>query len=256
MPVSSDILRRPIPSGQESEVPLRKIACAVTCLALGLGFGVRADASGDYERTIEVGSRPIDVRLHYGAAAPGSSAIAGEGLLATPLPGTGRLTLRLPHTFGEVSTLGAPQLAASYDLAPRPDLLPRFGVAALVNVPEVAGTRTALPGVRASAQREIGTRFLQSFHVESELRTEGPTLAPSARTRVGARFRLPAALRGTLELVTVRPSSSAATPRENLAQLGLARAFGRDATLQLGVGGGRTGDAASLRTRLGVDLRF
>jgi hypothetical protein len=233
--------------GSDREVLLGKFAAAAASLALCL-LPKAASAFDGYERTIEVGSTPVEVRLRYGDAAPGSTALAGEGSLATELPGSGRLTLRVPHTVGQVAALGEAQLGASYDLGPRDGLLPEVAVVALAH--------PALPGMRVSIAKQLRSRFLRSIHAETELRSEGPDLARSSRTSIGASFRLPAATTGMLQLVSYRPASGAAAARWDLAELALSHALGPDANLRLGLGGALSEGSASLRTQIGVELRF
>lgn len=196
------------------------------------------------------------MRLHYGDAAPGSTALAGEGSLATGLPGSGQLTLRVPHTVGQVAALGEAQLGASYDLEPRYELLPQVAVVALVPAPSAPAARTALPGMKASLDKRLRSRFLRSVHVEAELRSESPGLARSSRTSIGASFRLPAATNGTLQLISYRPARGSPAAREDLAELALSHALGPDANLRLGLGAALSDGVASLRTQVGVELRF
>jgi hypothetical protein len=213
-------------------------------------------AASGFQRTVDLGSRPVEVRLQYPEAAPGATALAGEGSLGTPIPGNGQLLLRVPHVVGRGGTLGDAQLAAAYELAPARARLPKLAMEALVELPTAPGARAARPGVRASAAAWLDNRFLRSLQLASELRTVGPELAPTTRASLGASFRVLAETRGTLELVTVRPPRGSPASREALAQLSLSHALGPDASLRLGLAGQLHGDAALLRGQVGFDLRF
>lgn len=186
---------------------------------------------------------------------PGSTALQGEGEVRTRLLGEGYVALRIPHTVGQVVALGDAQLAAGYAL-PSPDtLLPGITVAALVDLPTVTET-AARPGMKVVAAKELNSPLLRSVHVEGEVRTVGPELAPSSRAAVGTRFQF---LRttGSLDLVFLRPPANSGAEREDLTELTLAHSFDPSTTVRLQLGAKLPSDAPSLfRASVGFDLRF
>lgn len=235
---------------------MRNLALAgAACVILASAGFARAEGGVPrYARTIDVASRSIDVRLEYGSAAPGSAALQGEGELRTRLPGEGYVALRIPHTVGQVVTVGDAQLAASYAL-PTGSWRPELAIAALVDLPTV-GDLAARPGVRMLATKELHTFFLRSVHLEGEVRTAGPELAPTSRAAIGTRFE---ALRttGSLQLVLLRPPADSGAAREELAELALAHALDPSTTVRLQLGATLQPEAASLfRASVGFDVRF
>ncbi len=228
---------------------------AAACVALACAHAARADGAPRFDRTIELASRSFDVRVEYAGAAPGSTALSGEGELRTRLLGDGYVALRVPHTVGRIVALGDPQVTAGYALPAQDSWRPDLSLAALVDLPTVAHA-TARPGAKLVASKEIGAGLLRSLHVEGELRTLGLTLAPSPRAAIGARFgHLDTT--GSLNLVFLRPPAETGVARSDLAELALAHALDPRTTLRLQLGATVPGDADSqLRVSAGIDLRF
>jgi hypothetical protein len=210
-------------------------------------------AAGDFERTVNLPGSAMDVRFHYGAPGPGATTLAGEGSLGTTLPGDGRLTVRLPASIGSNTVLGDTQVAAGYSLVRESDLLPKVSVLAELALPTAPGSRGAHPGMKATAEKKLAWGDL---HAETELRTEGRQLARSYRTAVGARLHLRPTTTASFDLVTLRPSGRSLLPRDDQAQLGLCQELAPGTKLRLGVGAGVTGGQSSLRSTVGLDLRF
>ena len=236
---------------------MRNLALAgAACVILASAGSARAEGGVPrYARTIDMASRPIDVRLEYGNAAPGSAALQGEGELRTRLPGGGYVALRIPHTVGQVVTVGDAQLAASYALPTSDSWRPELAIAALVDLPTV-GDLAARPGVKLFAAKDLHTAFLRSVHLEGEVRTAGPELAPTSRVAIGTRFEV---LRttGSLQFVLLRPPAHSGTAREELAELGLAHALDPSTTVRLQLAATLQPEAASLlRASVGFDVRF
>jgi hypothetical protein len=219
------------------------------------GGAARAGDLG-YDRTFDLAANPVEVRLHYGDPAPGATALVGEGSIGTKLPGEGQLTVRIPHVVGPVATLGNAQVAASYDLVQEGPVVPKISVVALADLPTARGARGVQPGLKASAAKKVASRVIHAIHVETELRTNGPSLAPSYRTAIGTDFRLRAATTGSLDYVALRPAIGSGAAREDLAQLGFSQSLGPLTRLRLAFGGGVSSGAPSVRATLGLDLRF
>jgi hypothetical protein len=244
---------------------MRELALVAGSLALGFTPAARAaDGANDaaspsvYEQAVEAGPSAVHVRLRYDAAAPGSTALAGEGSIDTTLPGEGHLTLRIPYAVGQGSTVGAAELDAAYVVTHETHGLPNLGVAALVDLPTAPGTRGAHPGVKARAEKRLDTGALASLHVETELRTEGPDLNPSYRAAIGTSLRLGAATSGSLDFIE-QPGLrlEARSPREMpLAQLGLRHKLDASTGLRIGFSRGLESDAGSLRATIGIDRHF
>jgi hypothetical protein len=247
------------------ESALRYLALVATSFALGFApLAARAAGAGPdetpsgFERTIRVGPSSVELRVHAATSPPGSAVSAGEGSIATPLPGEGQLTLRVPYVVSQSPAVGNAQLAASYELAKESSLLPNLAVVARVDLPTAPGARGAHPGVRATAAKKLGTGVIEAIRVESELWTAGPSLAPSYRALIGTTLRLHGATSGTVDLIALRPGPGAA--RENLAQLGLAHRLDPATSLHVGVaaGLGETASAAPFpfRATLGFERKF
>lgn len=232
------------------------VVAVVACVALAIAGSAHAeDGVPRYARTIDVASRPVDVRLEYGHSAPGSGALHGEGELRTRLPGEGYVALRFPHTVGRVVWVGDPQLAASYALPARERWLPEISVAALVDLSTV-GELAARPGVKFFAAKELHALFLHSVHLEAEVRTAGPELAPASRAAIGTTFDF-LHTTGSLALVFLRPAVDSGAASEDLAELALAHALDPSTTVRLQLGAKLQGDARSLfRASVGFDVRF
>jgi hypothetical protein len=216
---------------------------------------IAGPALGGYERTIDLATSPVEVRLHYDAA-PGSSALTGEGSIGTRLPGDGHLLLRVPHVVGRGVALLDPQLAASYPLVHEDERLPSLSVVAQVDLPMVPGARGARPGVKAIASKDLGGGFIHAIRFESEVKGEGPALAPSYRTAIGTSLRLRADTTGTVDLVALRPPTGSTAEREVLAQLSLVHALRPNTMLRLSLGAGPKSGASALRSTVGIDMHF
>lgn len=213
-----------------------------------------------FQRTVDVWTNPIEVRLTYAGAAANAlgtpaRALTGEGSIVTRLPGDGQLTLHVPHVMGQSPVLGVPQVAASYDLAKEGRVLPNLAIVARVDLPTARGARGAFPGVRATAAKKVKAGPFDSLRVETEMWTSGPQLTPSYRTLLGTTFHLRAATSGSLDFVAVRPAAGFGA-QENLAHLGLAQSLGPASTVRLGFAAGLVDGTNSLRATLGVDTRF
>lgn len=232
------------------------VLAGAVCAALASpGSALAEGGVPHYARTIEVASRAVDVRLDYGHPAAGSTALQGQGELRTRLPGQGTFALRIPHTVGQVVSVGDPQLAASYALPSRDTWRPDLSVAALVDLPSV-GDVAARPGIQLIATKELHTRFLRGVQVEGEVRTAGPRLAPTSRAAIGTRFEF-LRTNGSLALVLLRPPADSGAVREDLAELALAHALDPSTTVRLQLGATLQGDASSLfRASVGFDVRF
>jgi hypothetical protein len=204
-------------------------------------------ASG-YERTIDLGLRPVDVQLRYGNTAPGATALAGEGSVSTALPGHGQLTLRLPHVVGQSVALGNAQFAASYDLLKERRFTPSLGVVADVDLPTAAGAREPLPRFKATVAKTLGSPVVEAIRLEGELWSAGNGLTPGYRTLVGTTLRLLPSTSGSVELVSLR--------RESQAQLGLSHRLSPNAAVRAGVAARVAGETNSLRATIGFDRRF
>jgi hypothetical protein len=207
----------------------------------------------NFARTLDVAGSRMDFHFDSAAAAPGATAVAGVGSVGATLPFDTQLTVRMPATFGEHAVMGDAQVAASYPLVDEGELLPKVSVLAQVALPTAPGSRVVLPGVKATAEKKL---FFGDLHAETELRTDGRELARSYRTAVGARVRLRPKTSATLDLVTLRPSGHSLLPRDDHAQLGLCQELAPGTRVRLGVGAGVTGGQSSLRSSLGLDLRF
>jgi len=186
-------------------------------------------------------------------AAPGTTALAGVGSVGATLPGETQLTVRMPATFSDRPAIGDTQLAASYPLVAEGEIVPKVSLLAELALPTAPGSREVRPGVKATAEKKL---FFGDVHAETELRTDGRPLARSYRTAVGARLQLRPSTSATLDLFTVRPSGRSALPREDQAQLGLCQDLAPGARVRVGVGAGVTGGQSSLRSTVGLDLRF
>ena len=209
----------------------------------------RADvvASG-YQRTIDLGLRPVDVQLRYGNTTPGATALAGEGSVSTALPGQGQLSLRLPYVVGQSVALGSAQFAASYDLLRERRFSPSVGVVADVDLPTAAGAREPSPRFKATVAKNLGSPVVEAVRLQGELWGAGNGLTPAYRTSVGTTLRLLPSTNGSVELVSLR--------RESQAQLGLSHRLGPNAGLHAGVAARLAGDVGSLRATIGFDRRF
>ena len=225
---------------------------------LAVASAAAADpAGGDFERTLNLPGSAMDVRLRYGSTAPGGTSLAGEGSIGTNLPGDGRLTVTVPHSLGPHAALGDTQLTAGYPIVPETDLLPKVALVAELALPTAPGSpRVARPGVKAAAAKQIHWGVVHDLHAETELRTEGRELARSYRTAVGANLHLLKATTASVDLVTLRPSARSLLPRSDHAELGLCHELTPGTHLRLGLGAGVIAGQSSLRSTLGLDLRF
>jgi hypothetical protein len=210
-------------------------------------------AAGDFEGTVNLPGSAMDLKLHYAAPAAGATSLAGEGSVGASLPLDGRLTVRLPASIGDHAVFGDTQVSAGYPLVGESGLLPKVTVSAQLALPTAPGSRGARPGMKITAEKKLAWGDL---HAESELRTEGIRLARSYRTTVGARLRLLKTTSASFDLITFRPSGRSLLPRSDQAQIGLCEELTPATKLRLGVGAGVTGGQSSLRSTLGVDLRF
>lgn len=233
----------------QTETALPKLSFALA--AIFASAAVQASAGG-YEGTFDLGPNPVEVRLHYGDPAPGAATVAGEGSVGAPLPGEGRLTVRVPVVVGEAPAVGITQVAASYDLEHGTELLPHVSLVALVDLPTAKGAVGTRPALKVTAAKSLGPGFFEAIRVESELSTDTVALLPSYRTAVGASFRLPAATRVSLDFVALRPAVATGAPSQNLAQLGLSHAVAKHASVRFGLGS----DSKSVRATFGLDYRF
>lgn len=227
---------------------MRKLGLVAAMLAVA-----SAASAGDFQSTVDLPGSAMDLKFHYAAPGAGATALAGEGSVGASLPLDGRLTVRLPARIGDHPVLGDTQVTAGYPLMGESELLPKVTVTAQLALPTAPGSRGAHPGMKITAEKKLGWGDL---HAESELRTEGTRLARSYRTAVGARLHLSKATTASVDLVTLRPSGRSLLPRDDQAQIGLCQELTPATKLRLGVGAGVTGGQSSLRSTLGVDLRF
>ena len=207
-----------------------------------------------------MGPGSVAARLNYNAPAPSATALVGAGALKMPLPGEGQLTLRLPYIVGQGAAFGAAELKAGYEIAHETQVLPNVSAAALVELPTAPGMRGAHPGVKATAAKKIGSGLLESIHVESELRTDGPNLNPCYRAAIGTSFRLGPGTSGSLDFINQQAGprlvDASSSPETHLTQLGLKHKFDASTGLRLDLANGVATDARSLRATIGIERRF
>ena len=220
-----------------------------------------ADSSSDvaengYQRTIEVGAKTVEMQLHYGNAAPGTLAVAGEGTVRTEIPGEGQLTLRVPHLVGQGVALGDAQVAARYDLVAEGQLLPSLDLVANIDLPTAPRTREVRPCLKATSAKSVGVGFIEAVRFESELWTDGRRSTPGYRAAIGTTLRFSPATVGNLELVSLRSRIAPGFARESLAQLGLSHRLNADAGLHAGVAARVAGESNSISATIGFDRRF
>jgi hypothetical protein len=213
-------------------------------------------ADGSFGHTFELPGTPMDVRVHYNAAGPNSTTVAGEGSIGTNLPGDGRLIVRVPVSVGPNTVLGDTQLSAGYPVLRESELLPKIALTAELALPTAPGSRGARPGMKATATKQLDLGVVHDVHAETELRTDGRELARSYRTTVGTHLRLLKKTTASLDWISLRPSGRSPLQREDHAQVGLCQEVSPNAHLRLGLGAGVTGNQSSLRSTLGVDFRF
>jgi hypothetical protein len=242
------------------ETALREFKAMAVLLALlsvpTIAIAASDVAAGGYQRIIDLGTRPVEVQVRYGNAAPGSSALVGEGSVTTALPGAGRLTFRVPHVVGQVAALGNAQVAASYALVEERRFLPSLGVVAHLDLPTAAGSHEAKSHWKASVAKTVGWGVIEGIRLEGELWTEGSSPEAGYRTLVATTLRLLPSTRCSAELVSLHPGVAAGVASESFAQLGLSHRLSAQTDLRAGVAARVAGETNSLSATIGFDRRF
>lgn len=198
------------------------------------------------------------MQFHYTPPTAGSTAGTGDGSLKMRLPGEGELTLRLPYVIGQGTTLGAAEVKVGYDIAHGSYGFPNLSIATFANLPTAEGMRGPQAGVRTTAVKQMGSGFFENLHLESELRTEGPTLDPSYRIAVGTTLRLGPRTSGSLDFIDQvgsRLGDASSPSKSQVGQLGLSHKLDASTVLRLGLTRDLA-DASTLRATIGIDRHF